>query len=314
MKVFNGLFSNVSHCFSSSVLTFGNFDGFHCGHQKLLQRLVDASQDLRSPSVVFTFEPHPIEVLSFGQSKNRIFSSSDLIHELQSFGVDFVNFEPFTKEFSKLSAEFFLKHVFQVFKPVKIIVGYDFHFGAQRFGDENTLEVFCKKMGIQLEVFDSFKMDGEIVSSTLIRNLIRLGDIKRANQYLGRPYFLSGWVVKGDQRGRAIGYPTANLNKIEDKILPQLGVYATKTLVSGKKMNSITNVGYRPTVKGFNDNLVIETYIFDFGENIYGEEIKIEFYSFLRPELNFSDLEELKNQIFKDIDLAQRYFKDNMSL
>lgn len=219
--------------------------------------------------------------------------------------MDILVIEPFSRHLSQTSAADFLQqYIFEPLKPKALVVGYDFSFGANRQGGVAQLEEISKKKGITLEVFPAFEVEGGVVSSTRIRQTIAQGDMPLVRKLLGRPFYLQGIVEKGNQRGRKIGFPTANLT-ILSECLPSIGVYATWTWVRGQKYKSATNVGVNPT---FQDSgpVSVESHILDFDDYIYGEEIKVEFVQRLRAEQKFKSIDELKAQLQSDVKNATR--------
>jgi riboflavin kinase/FMN adenylyltransferase len=302
-----------------AVLTIGNFDGVHLGHQKILHDVVAESKRTGGPACVYTFRPHPQEVLRPGTQVKLLTHYSEKIELLESCGIDVVVEEPFSQEFFTLSArEFFERVIVRGFKAVSLFVGHDFAFGKNREGNLELLRELCAAKGIRVTVAEPQVVDGEIVSSTRIRGLLLEGKVAAAARLMDRFFFYRGVVVKGDQRGRLLGFPTANL-KAENKLALPRGVYATWAILArgGKreKQPSVTNVGVRPTFadSGNPDLLpvVVETHlILPEGESpdIYGETLEVQFVDRFREEKKFGSFEELKNQIAKDKDQAREFF------
>jgi riboflavin kinase/FMN adenylyltransferase len=296
--------------FSSSVLTIGNFDGVHLGHRSLIQKLVQTSQELNIPSVVCTFRPHPRAVLYPDTPTHRLFDYRDQSEVMQKLGVDFLIEEKFTKGFSEMTSDEFVElYLVRHFKPAHLIVGYDFSFGKNRTGDHHFLNEYCSKNNIRLTTHSALELDGQVISSSLIRKLLEHGDLKKTESYLGRKYYLRGPVRVGYQRGRTIGVPTANISP-EIEFVPRNGVYFTKVYWKDQIFSAITNIGYNPTFHDNESNLKVETHIFNFSQDIYGDQIKVELLHFHRDEIKFANVEALKNQIQRDFLLAQDYFKD----
>jgi riboflavin kinase/FMN adenylyltransferase len=300
-----------------AVLTIGNFDGVHLGHQTILQNVVAESKRTGGPASVFTFRPHPQEVLRPGTEVKLLTQYDEKVAILESLGIDVVVEEPFSQDFFTLSArEFFEKVVVRGFKAVSLFVGHDFAFGRNREGHLELLRELCAEKGIALTVVPARTMDGDIVSSTRIRNLLLEGKVAEAARLMGRFFFYRGTVLKGDQRGRLLGFPTANL-RIESKLALPHGVYATWATLSrgGKKekLPSVTNVGVRPTfVDSSKPAVVVETHvILPEGEpfDIYGETLVVEFVERFRAEKKFGSFEELKAQIMSDKEKAREYFR-----
>ncbi|MBC7385939.1 MAG: bifunctional riboflavin kinase/FAD synthetase [Cryobacterium sp.] len=303
-----------------AVLTIGNFDGVHIGHQKIFAAVIEESKRTGGPACVYTFRPHPQEVLRPGTQVKLLTLYDEKIRLLESVGIDVVVEEPFSQEFFTLSArEFFEKVIIRGFKAVSLFVGHDFAFGKNREGNLDLLNEWCAERGVQVTVLSPEESEGEIVSSTRIRALLSEGDVIRAARLMGRFFFYQGIVVKGDQRGRLLGFPTANL-RLENKLALPRGVYATWAIVekNGKreKVPSVTNVGVRPTFTDASDQnvlpVVVECHlILPEGETIdlYGESLEVQFVERFRNEKKFADFEELKTQIAKDRTQAKEYFR-----
>ncbi|OQW49060.1 MAG: hypothetical protein A4S09_12600 [Proteobacteria bacterium SG_bin7] len=311
MKVFKGVsqFKSTNDV-NNSVVTVGNFDGVHRGHRVLIGQAREKANRLGGPLVVITFEPHPLKVLAPQKNIRRIFPLGDQEVQMKSLGVDYLIVEPFNKKLADMSREdFILQKINKVFKPKSLVVGYDFSFGKDRKGTPDFLLEKSQDFGFEVDVVPPFKIHDTIVSSTEIRKRIETGKIEEANEFLGRNFYLEGSIVKGKGRGKGIGVPTANLD-YDSEIFPLLGVYVTLSFFGEKKYFSVTNVGNNPT---FNDNVLtkplVETFIFDFSGDMYGEEFRLDFLEFLRPEMKFSGVNELKTQIQKDITSVKEWFR-----
>lgn len=303
-----------------AVLTIGNFDGVHIGHQKILHDVVAESKRTGGPACVYTFRPHPQEVLRPGTQVKLLTQYMEKVELLEGYGIDVVVEEPFSQEFFTLSArEFFDRVIVRGFKAVSLFVGHDFAFGKSREGNLDLLRKLCAERGIRLTVCEPQTLDGGIVSSTRIRTLLLEGKVASAARLMDRFFFYRGVVVKGDQRGRLLGFPTANL-KVENKLALPHGVYATWAILmrGGKKekLPSVTNVGVRPTFADTKNPdllpVVVETHIIlPEGEtiDIYGETLEVQFVERFREERRFASFEELKEQIRKDKNRASEYFR-----
>jgi len=292
----------------SSVVTIGNFDGVHLGHQKLINELVTTAKKLQTKSVVCTFKPHPRTVLMPQQPVHLLFDYRDQAEMMEKLNVDFLIEEKFSKDLSLMSADAYLENYIERFyKPKHLVVGYDFIFGNQRSGNAELLQNFCKQKGWGLTIVPAYEKDGQIVSSSSIRKLLEHGDLKKAAEFLGRPYYLRGPVRVGYKRGRLLGVPTANLSP-EIEFIPRKGVYFTKVTYQDKIYPAITNIGYNPTFESQDSYLKVETHIFDFDKDIYGEHLSVELCHFHRDEMKFSSVDSLKAQIFKDIEQGKIYF------
>ena len=303
------LFQTVED-FSSSkntIITIGTFDGVHIGHRKILNKIIQSAHDLHCESLVLTFFPHPRMILQEDSVVKLLNTMEEKIVLLQDIGIGNLIVHPFDKEFSQLTAEEFVKNILvDQLKVQKIIIGYDHRFGRNRTANINDLILFGDKYGFEVEQISAQEIDAIAVSSTKIRNALANGTISLANEYLGYNYFFTGTVVKGKQLGRTIGFPTANIHIKEDyKLIPKNGVYLVKSLLNGKLIYGMMNIGIRPTLK--NGNQTIEVHYLDFKEDLYEQEITVEIIEFIREEHKFDSLEALKNQIQKDRDFCISY-------
>jgi riboflavin kinase/FMN adenylyltransferase len=297
---------------SPTVLTIGNFDGVHMGHQELIRRAVAKARILGVPAVIFTFEPHPLTVLRPEMKLKRLFDSDDRREQMEKLGVDILVVEPFSRSFSQLTPEkFLIDNVIRPFQPRAVIVGYDFSFGANRAGGIDFLLSHAKSPGVPFEVEVvppvTIEIDSQptIVSSTRIRQALSAGRAEEARSLLGRPYVLRGIVKKGAGRGRAISIPTANIDStVEPGILP--GVYAAFALVRGLRREALVNIGTNPTFEGSLASILhIEAHLPKYDGviegDLYGEKIELGIVCRIRDEQKFSGVTELVSQIQKDI-------------
>ena len=276
------------------------------GHKQLINEVKSQAALSNSQSVVFTFEPHPVQVLFPERKLKRLFPREDQIEQLELFGMDFLVVEPFSRALSQTPPfEFLESYILKPLNPESLVVGYDFSFGANRQGGVEMLEEFSKKHGLKIKIIPPFEVGGVVASSTRIRRAIVEGEIDLANCLLGRRFYLQGLVEKGDRRGTKIGFPTANLASLTECI-PKKGVYATRTLIKGQRFKSVTNIGTNPTFLDSED-VRVETHILDFDQFIYGQEIRVEFADRLRDEKKFSSIDELKAQIKKDAEQARSH-------
>jgi len=284
--------------FSTSA-AIGNFDGVHLGHQEIIDLINNIAQKKSAKSCIITFDPHPQKVLT-GKDVSLIVPVNEKLSLLESAGVDCAVSLKFTNELSRLSAEEFVQDVLIKTLRIKdIVVGPDFMFGKNRSGNAEILKEMGKKYGFETHVINPRKLSDEVISSSMIRRTIALGDILKLNNLLGYNYFLKGIIVEGEKRGREIGFPTTNIDT-QWELLPKPGVYATISLLGGSRYKSITNIGFRPT---FGKNkLLIETHLFDFSDSVYGKELKVEFFQRLRDEKKFESVEDLVEQIKLDVE------------
>lgn len=292
------------------IATIGNFDGLHLGHQHIIQNMQKDAEDNNWKKLVIFTEPHAKEFFaeSLGTKEEkppRIFPWSEKVKKLKQLDVEFSFFLNFNNQLRNMTPETFIKEVLSRLSIKKIIIGDDFRFGANREGDFNFLKNWGNENNIIIEKTQTFFMHNQRVSSTRIRERLTKGDFVTAKELLGRPYTFTGKVVYGQQLGTQLGVPTANLWLPQNK-LPIAGVYIVKVEAEGETYGGIANMGTRPTVDG--QNPVLEVHILGFSGNLYGKKIKVEFLKKVRDEKKFNGLDELKEQIFKDISTAKTYF------
>ena len=299
MKIYHSLddFTPLKY----GVVTSGTFDGVHLGHQKILQRLHEIAKKNQGESVVITFWPHPRMILRPTELPLKLLNTFEekavLLRQQQ---VDHLIRIPFTKEFSQLtSLEFISKILVQQIGTKKLVIGYDHRFGKNREGSFDQLKLNGPAYGFDVEEISQQDIDHVAVSSSKIRKALEAGDIDTATHFLGRPYSLSGRIIKGDKLGRVLGFPTANIDlDSHDKLIPAEGIYAVKVLYEKSEYGGMLYIGTRPTVDGSKRN--IEVNIFDFEKEIYGETLEVSFIKLLRMDSKFHDLESLKEQLYKD--------------
>jgi riboflavin kinase/FMN adenylyltransferase len=282
-------------------LTIGNFDGFHRGHQELLEDVKQRCSQSGVETVVMSFVPHPITILR-NQKSFLLNTYSERRELLSNGGLNFLVETAFTRDFSTLGpTEFLDKHVFNHSGLKLLFLGYDFAFGANKEGDHEFVKNYCADKDVEVIVQEKFTDSEEIFSSSLVRTHLENGETLKAKDVLGRPFFLRGRVIKGAGRGRQIGFPTANIEVDFSRMVPSFGVYSTLCKYKGGLYKSITNIGQNPTFN-IEEGLNIETNIFDFNEDIYGEEIEILFFEKIRNEHKFSSVNELIKQIKADVE------------
>ncbi len=294
----------------NTVITIGNFDGVHIGHQKIFDFVKRKAKEIGGKSVVVTFTPHPIKVLFKDHPLKLITTCEDKIKLIDNCGVDILILIPFTLEFAQIEAEDFVKNIlFEKLHAKWVVVGYDYRFGKARKGDRELLKKLGTKYDFKVKVLKAYKKKGKILSSTAVREALREGDIREANLFLGRAYHIDGEVIKGAGRGSSIlGYPTANILP-KQEIIPKEGVYAVKVTIPHllKTFKGVANIGKNPTFG--NKNLSYEVHILDFYDNLLSREIRVHFISRLRDEKKFSSPQELKEGIARDIEKAREIFK-----
>jgi riboflavin kinase/FMN adenylyltransferase len=288
-----------------SVVTSGTFDGVHLGHQKILGRLKELAARKQGETVLLTYWPHPRLILQPEDNSLRLLTTlTEKVKLLEELGVDHLIILPFTKELSQMSSEEFIREILvEKVQTKTLVIGYDHKFGKNREGSFEYLKSHSHLFGFDMEEISRQDVDDLAVSSTKIRTALAQGDISTASKYLGRPYFLSGQVVKGQQIGRSIGFPTANIQVVDKyKLLPRDGAYAVYAHVEAIRYKAILNIGDRPTVDG--KKKTIEAHLIDFDGDVYGQELSIHFQEFLREEERFENLDALKNQLVMDRERA----------
>ena len=294
------VFRHINKKYPPSFLTIGNYDGIHLGHQAILKKLISESRGKNLLSSVMTFEPHPREFFSPKLAPKRIISLREKLEYFDESKIDQVFIVNFNDEFSRKSYLDFIEILKKNIQAKKIIIGNDFRFGKHREGNIDNL-IDC---GVDVCVMNKIEYEGERVSSTIIRDSLAAGDLKRAAVLLGRSYSISGKVVHGDKRGREIGFPTANIHMFHNRP-PLKGVFAVKL----NNMYGVANLGVRPTIAGFS-KLNLEVHLFNFSKNIYGKHAHVTFLKKIRDEIKFKNIDALKKQIQIDIDNVKKFFKD----
>jgi riboflavin kinase/FMN adenylyltransferase len=285
-----------------TVITIGSFDGIHLAHKALFEETKKLANLLNVKPIVVSFDPHPRTVL-FPESNLKLLTTlEEKLYLLSLLEIENLVLIPFTKTLSELSHDLFVQeYIVDKIKAKGIIVGFNFRFGKFRKGDVDYLNKVAKKYNFIVKAIPPVMLNGVIISSSAIRNLIEKGNIESANELLGRPYLIMGKVIKGKGRGKEIGYPTANLEVSPLKLLPPSGVYAVWVLLNGEKLKGALNIGKRPTFG--EKEISIEVHIFNFNKNIYGKTLKIEIIKRIRDEKKFPSIENLKIQIEKDCKL-----------
>jgi riboflavin kinase/FMN adenylyltransferase len=308
------IYTNLEHLdtIKNPILTIGTYDGVHLGHQKIITFLNAKAEKIDGESVVFTFHPHPRMVLHPNDHNLELLQTIDeRIKKLENAGVKHLIVFPFTKEFSKLSATEFIRDILVNKIGIHtLVVGYDHHFGRNREGSMDQLEELAPIYNFETEEISAFMKDEVKISSTKIRKALQVGDVLEATKYLGEEFEISGTVVKGDQIGTKIDFPTANIEIKENyKLIPVDGVYVVKILFDEKIFSGMLNIGNRPTINNKREK-TIEVNIFNFKGDLYGKVITLKFIKMIRKEKVFANLDELKEQLIKDEDKCKAILID----
>lgn len=289
----------------TAIVTSGTFDGVHVGHQTIINRLIQRTEEAQGQSVVITYWPHPRLILQHDPSSLQLLSTiEERIEQLAAFSIDYLLIIPFTSQFAQLDSEQYIKQILvNTVNTKRFIIGYDHRFGKNREGNITYLQENAPHYGFVVEEIPAQDIDNIAVSSTKIRKALGSGDIKTANSFLGRPYSLTGKVVHGKKLGRTIGYPTANLEVTDiHKLIPAIGIYAVKVKINNNYFGGMLSIGTNPTVGG--TNRTIEVNIFNFSDDIYDQDITLYFMGYIREEEKFSGLEELTQKLHQDQESA----------
>lgn len=291
-----------------TVTAIGFFDGIHKGHQKVIQTAVREAKERGMESAVITFYPHPSVVLKKDVQHVKYLTPIREKQEiLQKLEVDRLYIIQFNQELASLTPQVFVDHFLKGLRIKHMVAGFDFSYGHKGKGNMQTIQEHAAGAFTVTQV-DKVVIDGEKISSTKIRNLLKAGDMDEAARLLGRPLSVTGLVVKGEQRGRTIGYPTANIAVSDETLLPKVGVYAVKVLYKNEVYEGMASLGFKPT---FTDQLVepiLEVNIFDYNNDLYEEELRVQWYTFIREEKKFSGVEELVSEIAEDEKKVRKYF------
>ena len=306
MKIFHG--TENANIQKPTVLTLGVFDGLHLGHQRIMQTVVDRARAVGAHATAMTFDPHPRAVLHPESAPPLLQTLDQRLANFEVLGIEQAIVVPFTREFAANPAEEFLREiVHDRLHAREVYLGKGFAFGKGRGGNIDLLRRMSEELGFFADEVDEVCLRGKRISSSRIRELLSEGRVNLTRRMLGRPYGVEGVIVRGQQRGRTIGFPTANLRP-HNRVVPKNGVYATATLVDGTWRRSITNVGVRPTFDDGSD-ISIESYIFDFEGDLYGDVLRVRFLHRIRDERKFSGIDELRQQIERDTARASNYFR-----
>lgn len=309
MKVYRNIadFPRLNHI----VATVGTFDGVHLGHREIIKHLNKVAHDSNGESVLITFDPHPRHVIDPTGDEVRLLTlTEEKIWLLNKTGLDYMLIIPFDAEFASLTFDHFVaEYLSEKLKVKHVVVGYDHAFGKGREGNFERLSELGKMMGFTCEQIDERKVNGQVVSSTRIRNFLAEGDVTHANELLGHEFFIFGEVVQGNRLGNTIGFPTINLGHFaRHKLIPAMGVYASRVEIDGIMYQGMTNIGVRPTLDA--SDLTIETHIFDFDQDIYGKRVVVTFTGWIREERKFTGLQELMGQLVMDKSRALEIFSE----
>jgi riboflavin kinase/FMN adenylyltransferase len=298
MEVFEG-YKDLNQKFLYPVVTLGNFDGVHLGHQEIFSRVRERAKEIQGTALVYTFHPHPLSVLTEGKKFLNITTLEEKLKLIEEAGIDVVICEPFTLEFSRLTAEEFVKNIlWSQIGTKEIFVGEDYTFGSKRQGNVYFLTTMGKSLNFRVKIIESQIKDNIIVKSSKIREFIQMGEVEVAHRLLGRDYSITGQVIKGRGRGITHGYPTANIRP-NKALHPGVGVYAVWVKYENNQFPGAMNIGYNPTFSG--QELSLEVHILDFNRDLYGKEIEISFVVRIRKEKAFASPDELMAQIAKDV-------------
>ena len=282
------------------VIAIGAFDGFHLGHQKIIQETKNKADRIQLPAGIYSFYPHPLQVIKPDQAPRYLISEEQKIDILNNMDLDYYFRQKFTKKFSQISFNKFVKDILvNQINTKQVVVGKDFKFGHKGKGNVTSLTDLGYKYDFEVSIVPSFKKNGEKVSSSLIRTLIKKGKVGQVSDYFGRNFIIEGKVVYGDGRGKKLGFPTANLKLTTAYVLPAPGVYAGYVHIDNNKYKGIANFGYKPTFSGNEYN--IEIHIIGFSNDIYHKKISFEMIKFIRKEMNFDSHDQLIEQINQDL-------------
>lgn len=306
MKIFHG--TENANIAKPTVLTLGVFDGLHLGHQRIMKTVVERAAAIGAVPTAITFDPHPRAVLHPESAPPMLQTLDQRLANFEVLGIEQAIVIPFTVEFSRQPAEDFMSNIVRDRLHAKeVYLGKGFAFGKDRGGNIDLLRRMSDELGIVADEVDEVQLRGQRISSSKIRKLLSAGRVNLARRMLGRPYGVEGVIIRGNRRGHTIGFPTANLRP-HNRVVPRFGVYASATLIDGAWRRSITNIGIRPTFES-DAEPSIETYIFDFDGDLYGDVLRVRFLYRIRDERKFNGIDELKAQIEKDTRRARNYFR-----
>jgi riboflavin kinase / FMN adenylyltransferase len=307
MRLFHG--TDNAEIARPTVLTLGVFDGLHLGHQLIMRTVVERARNVGAVPTVITFDPHPRAVLHPESAPPLLQTFDQKIEAFGALGIEQAIVVRFTRAFAQIEAEDFLRDVVRDrLHAAEVYLGRGFAFGRNREGNIELLRKVSERLGFRAEEVPEVRLRGQRISSSKIRELLAQGRVNLARRMLGRPYGVEGRVVRGMERGRTLGFPTANLRP-ENRVIPRNGVYVTATLIEGIWRRSVTNIGMRPTFEGAAAQASIETYVVNWTGDLYGDVVRVRFLHRLRDEQKFASIDELKRQIAHDRDRASEYFE-----
>ncbi len=307
MRIIRGV-KNLNLKFPSPVVTLGNFDGVHLGHQAIFKKVVERGREIKGTSIAFTFEPHPLKVLAPERSPKLLNTFHAKMRLIEAAGIDVVICADFSRSFAEQNPEEFVRNVLHDrIGAREVYVGYDYAFGKGREGSIDFLKKMGGEYGFHVGVVDAVRVDGIVVSSSLVRELVSTGKVSEASRFLGRYYAIEGDVVPGARRGRTLGFPTANIHT-PNELIPGYGVYAVLADVDGRRLKGAASIGVRPTFGG--GPASIEVYLFDFEGDLYEKKMAISFVERLRGEEKFPDAESLVRQMQKDVEQARKVLEN----
>jgi len=307
MEIILGL-TELKRTLVNPVVTLGNFDGVHLGHQMICEKVKEEASKVQGEAVVITFEPHPLKVLSPSRCPPLLTPFRKKMMLIEKSGMDTVVCLPFTRTFAELPAFEFVRGVLvDKVKARKVVVGYNYHFGKGKEGNAETLKRVGKTLDVEIEVIGPLTIGGVLVSSSKIRDLIREGNVEEASNLLGRDYLILGRVIEGARRGHTLGFPTANL-EISEELYPKPGIYAAGVVWNHQSFDGVVNVGWNPTFQPRQEKpgrISVEVHILNFNQQIYGDEIQVSFKKRIRDEIRFDSPSQLITQIKKDVQWAR---------
>jgi riboflavin kinase/FMN adenylyltransferase len=308
MKVLRAI-DELSALPGSTHLAIGVFDGLHLGHQAVIGRALKSSRESGGNAVVVTFDPHPVRVLRPEKAPRLLTSTRHKLKLIEKQGADAVLLLEFTLEFSKTPPHLFIEKLVRAANDLdQICVGQEWTFGANRAGSIRLLEELAPTLGFRVASVPPVLVNDRVVSSTLIRSAVECGDLESAARYLGRDFTVLGTVTEGRQLGRRLGFPTANL-QAHNELFPPNGVYAARAWFREKEYGGVVNIGVRPTIENESGERLLELYLFDFDQQIYGEDVEVAFLEYIRPEQKFSGVGELQAQIQRDVEKAKEIYQ-----